>query len=105
VRVREGAAERTAIGYDPQAGELFIDRSESGDMSFSPKFVERSAVKVPLQDNMLSLRILVDAQSVEVFALDGRVVMSVQIFPSDQSDGISLFGSAVVRSMDVWRLG
>jgi fructan beta-fructosidase len=104
LHVREGAAERTAIGYDPQAGELFIDRSESGDLSFSPKFVERSAVKMPLQNNTLSLRVLVDAQSVEVFAHDGRVVMSVQIFPSDESDGISLFGDTVVRSMDVWRL-
>ena len=81
LHVREGAAERTAIGYDPRAGELFIDRSESGDMSFSPQFVERSAVKLALRDNALSLRVLVDAQSVEVFANDGRVVMSAQIFP------------------------
>lgn len=102
--VREGAAERTAIGYHPQAGELFIDRSESGDMSFSPQFTERHAVKLPMKDNTLSLRVLVDAQSVEVFAGDGRVVMSVQIFPQDDSDGISLFGDAVVTSLDVWQL-
>ena len=104
LHVREGAAERTAIGYDPQAGELFVDRSESGDMSFSPQFVERHAVRLTLKDNMLALRVLVDAQSVEVFAEEGRVVMSVQIFPRDESDGISLFGNAIIRSLDVWAL-
>jgi fructan beta-fructosidase len=102
--VREGAAERTAIGYDLQAGELFVDRSESGDMSFSPQFVERSAVKLLLKDNTLSLRVLVDAQSVEVFADDGRVVMSVQIFPQEASAGVSLFGDASVKSLDVWMM-
>lgn len=104
LHVREGAAERTAIGYDPQAGELFIDRSASGDVSFSPHFTERNAVKLALKDNALSLRVLIDAQSVEVFADGGRVVLSVQIFPSDESDGISLFGEALVKSLEAWRL-
>jgi fructan beta-fructosidase len=104
LHVREGAAERTAIGYDPQAGELFIDRSASGDVSFSPHFTERHTVKLALTDNALSLRVLVDAQSVEVFADEGRVVMSAQIFPGDESDGLSLFGDATVKSLHVWRL-
>jgi fructan beta-fructosidase len=105
VQVREGAAERTAIGYDPQAGELFVDRSASGNAAFSPRFTERHAVKLALRDHTLALRVLVDAQSVEVFADEGRVVLSVMIFPSDDSAGVSLFGDAQVKSMDVWRLG
>lgn len=104
LHVRVGAAERTTIGYDPQAGALFVDRSASGDVSFSPHFTERHVVELPLKDDVLSLRVLVDAQSVEVFANEGRIVLSVLIFPSEESDGIGLFGDAMVKALDVWRL-
>jgi fructan beta-fructosidase len=107
VRVRVGAAEETVIGYSPAEGQLFVDRSRSGDVSFSPHFDERHAAPCTLHDGTLALHILVDACSVEVFADDGRVVISDLIFPQPESDGIAVFGDHGTRlcSLDVWSLG
>lgn len=107
VKVRAGAAEETVIGYSPAAGQLFVDRSRSGDVSFSPRFDEWHTAPCALRDGTLTLHILVDACSVEVFADDGRVVISDLIFPQPESDGIAIFGDHGTRlcSLDVWSLG
>ena len=50
---------------------------------------------------------LIDATSVEVFADDGQVVLTDQIFPAGTSRGVSLFaiGSpARLRFLDAWEL-
>ncbi len=107
LRVRVGAAEETVIGYNVAEGQLFVDRSRSGDVSFSPRFDERHAAPCTLRAGSLALHVLVDACSVEVFADGGRIVISDLIFPQPESDGLSLFGDESVRvqSLDVWRLG
>jgi fructan beta-fructosidase len=105
LRVRVGAAEETVIGYAPIEQQLYVDRSRAGDNSFSPRFDDRHAASVPLRDGALRLHVFVDACSVEVFADEGRVVLSELIFPSDTSDGVTVFGEGVrVQSLDVWNL-
>jgi fructan beta-fructosidase len=103
LRVRVGAAEETVIGYYPQEQQLFVDRSRAGDNSFSPRFDDRHAATV-LHDDALKLHVFVDACSVEVFADEGRVVVSELIFPGNASDGLAVFGNTHVISMDVWVL-
>jgi len=104
VRVRVGADEKTVIGYAPRQQQLFVDRSRAGDSSFSPGFDARLATTVPLRNGTLKLHVFVDACSVEVFAGDGRVVMSDLIFPKDDSTGVVVFGDARVQSLDLWLL-
>ncbi|BCX05862.1 MAG: hypothetical protein KatS3mg053_3800 [Candidatus Roseilinea sp.] len=106
LKVRVGAAEETVIGYSPAEGHLFVDRSRSGDVSFSPRFEERHAVPCALRGGTLVLHALVDACSVEVFADDGRAVVSDSIFPRPESDGLAIFGDGATRvqSLDVWAL-
>jgi fructan beta-fructosidase len=106
LHVRTGAAEQTTISYHAPQGRLMVDRSRSGDVSFSPHFDERSAALCPLRNGTLALHIVVDAYSVEVFADGGRVVLSSLIFPQPESDGVRIFGDGEVRveSLDVWPL-
>jgi sucrose-6-phosphate hydrolase SacC (GH32 family) len=108
VKVRAGAAEETVIGIDPGQGQVFVDRGRAGDQSFSPRFDDRHVASLPSDAAPAAaaffLRIFVDAYSVEVFAGDGRVVMSDLIFPRADSTGVSLFGQGRVRSLDVWTL-
>jgi fructan beta-fructosidase len=99
--VRVGAAERTTIGYD--GNNLFVDRSQSGQNHFSPHFADRNAVALN-RANVQRLHVFVDACSVEVFADDGRVVMSELIFPAEDSHGLALRGVGRVASLDVWTL-
>jgi fructan beta-fructosidase len=102
--VRVGAAEETRIGYDVSARELFVDRSRSGNVSFSPRFDDRHTARLPLEHGRLKLHMFVDAYSVEVFADEHRVVLSELIFPQPTSDGIALFGDARVHSLELWTL-
>ncbi|MCS7055802.1 MAG: glycoside hydrolase family 32 protein [Thermoflexales bacterium] len=106
LKVRTGTAEETIIGYSAAEGLLVVDRSRSGDVSFSPRFDARHAAPCPLRDGALTIHVLVDAHSVEVFADGGRLVISDLIFPQPESDGIAIFGAAGARvqSLDVWEL-
>jgi fructan beta-fructosidase len=98
VVVRKGGAQGTRIGWSN--GQLYIDRTASGEDSFSPVFARTHAVAVPLVDGQLKLRILVDRSSVEVFTRDGRVAITDLIFPDLASDGIAAYamdGTADVK--------
>jgi levanase len=59
------------------------------------------------KDGKVSLRILVDWSSVEVFGGDGQAVITDQIFPDPDSEGLQVFaegGSAGVDKIKVWQL-
>lgn len=86
VRLLKGASEETVIGYDAAAGMLWFDRSRSGE---GPGGVRR--VPVALREGRLTLRILVDRISVEVFANGGERAMTGLVYPADGSDGVALF--------------
>jgi fructan beta-fructosidase len=86
-----GAAERTVLAYDSAAGELSLDRTESGNVGFHVTFPSVERVAVPLEDGRIRLRIFVDRCSVEVFAQDGRATITDQVFPADASTALALF--------------
>ncbi|MCG3122843.1 MAG: Levanase [Phycisphaerales bacterium] len=105
--VRKGETEETRIGYDPAAATLFVDRSRPGNVGFHPAFAHRSATPLKLADGRLSLRVLVDISSVEVFADDGRTVLTSLIYPARASEGVELWseGPGVrVESLECWQL-
>jgi fructan beta-fructosidase len=107
LRVRQGDQEFTVIGYDVQKAELFIDRTESGNVDFHEAFPGRHAAPLPLEDGRLKIHVFVDSSSVEVFGGDGMVVITDLIFPSTQSIGTELYsqgGAARLISLDAWSL-
>lgn len=92
LRVREGASERTDVGYDLRLREVFVDRRDSGQDGFHAAFAGYQHAKLPVpKDGRITLRILVDRSSVEVFANGGVVSITDRIFPSLASRGVSLF--------------
>ncbi|PYI89647.1 MAG: hypothetical protein DME26_00710 [Verrucomicrobia bacterium] len=55
----------------------------------------------------MKIHVFVDRSSVEVFGNDGDVVITDQIFPSFQSQGLEVYakgGDARLVSLDVWTL-
>ena len=55
----------------------------------------------------IRLHIFIDWSSIEVFAEDGAVVFTNQIFPAVESDRLELYakgGPARLVSLDVWTL-
>ena len=43
LRSRQGRGEETAIGFARRAGEVFVDRTRSGETGFSPHFARYSS--------------------------------------------------------------
>ncbi len=107
IKVLTGAKEATVIGADRDHGRLFVDRTQSGQVGFSPQFpgIHDAPLKQPA--GKVKLHIFVDACSVEVFADDGEVVITDLVFPSAGSRGVEFFaapGEAMVGPVDVWTL-
>lgn len=65
------------VAYDAQMRRLVFNRPDSGIDRFTPEFY------APLEpvNGRIKLRLLIDHSSVEVFANDGIVTMTGQIFP------------------------
>lgn len=77
--------EETVIGYDASKGEVFFDRTHSGNVSFHPKFSSIERAPARLVDGKVKLSIYVDQSIVEVFINDGEAVITDQIFPTSES--------------------
>lgn len=107
IKIRKGDNEATVIGCDIRRNELFVDRTQSGEVAFDSTFASVSRAPLPASDNRVRLQVLVDRSSVEVFAEGGKMSITNRIFPSPDSDGIELFsegGSTRLVSLNIWRL-
>jgi fructan beta-fructosidase len=91
INVLSGKKEFTQIGYDANSGEIFLNR---GTSSLSFATVELLGVQKAFvgKQKEVTLRIIVDRSSVEVFGLNGEYVITDVVFPDGKkSEGISLF--------------
>ncbi len=105
IELRGPGTEVTTIGYDTKTASLFVDRSQSGVVNFHPKFAGRHSAPLLLDSGNLHLQILVDTTSVEVFAAQGRVVLSDRIFPAAGSRQVVVTGAgAMVHRLEAWPL-
>ena len=92
------------LAYDPAAGVLSLDRTNAGNAAFHPAFASVESAAVALEDGLLTLRIVVDHCSVEVFAQGGKVVLTDLVFPLPGDFGVSVFndgGDAIIRTLSV----
>lgn len=105
--LRVGEEERTEVGFDVAAGTMYVDRTRSGDGTFSSDFPGVHTAPLGLHDGRVLLRILVDRCSVEVFGGRGESVITDLVFPSIESDGLMVFaegGTAVFEHVTVWQV-
>jgi sucrose-6-phosphate hydrolase SacC (GH32 family) len=98
-------ADRTIVGYDAAAHQFYIDKSHSAGLK-----VDTVLHHVPVEpvNGILTLEILVDGSSLEVFAGNGARVYTTMIFPDAGADGLSLFakgGDFRVKELTIWNLG
>jgi fructan beta-fructosidase len=78
-----------------ETGRIFVDRTRSGKTDWSPDFPVR--VSAPLrhpQAISVPIEIVVDSNSIEVFAEDGETVFTNLIYPAPTSEGIAFYSTA-----------
>ncbi|MBO9199748.1 MULTISPECIES: glycoside hydrolase family 32 protein [Niastella] len=109
IRLAAGKEQAIIISYDAASQKLTVDRSKAGSNSFDNQFANFSsaAVRVPLQNTKLRLHVFLDKSILEVYANDGAVVLTTQLFPDAGLDGIVFFsekGAMRILSATVWTL-
>jgi len=107
LKVRTGKGQETVIGYDRTAGQLYVDRTHSGNVNFDPAFSSIERAPLTARGGVIHLTLLVDWSSVEVFAQNGKVLITDQIFPDPTSTGVAAFavnGTATLRSITIYHM-
>jgi len=105
-RLRTGQSEETLVGISGKTHEVFIDRTRSGLVSFSPDFPGRHRANLHWT-SPVKLHIFLDRSSIEVFANDGETVLTDRIYPSPGSDGFEIYSEsadAQIPLLKIWKL-
>jgi fructan beta-fructosidase len=88
------AEEETVVGVDRAKGEIFVDRRRSGATFFAKDFPARTAAPLKHANaSAIRLQIVVDRNSVEVFAEDGETVLTNLIYPQAASRGLEFYAT------------
>ena len=99
--------EEVEMYYNLAEKTFTMDRTESGEVSFSKDFPAVTVAPVE-GGNEMKLRLFVDKSSIEAFGNDGRFAMTNLVFPSEPYNRISFYakgGSCNVTSFTVYKLG
>lgn len=91
VKILKSKDEETVLKYNFGSETFSLDRTKSGDVSFSPKFSSVETAKVSPEKGLIKMKILVDKTIVSVFINDGKTVLTDQVFPKEQEGAIQLF--------------
>ena len=84
--------EKAAIAVYTAAGILVVDRTTVGQKIPNPEFAERFEAPLRELGGSIDLRIIKDTASAEVFADEGRSVISANLFYDEPFEEVSIFG-------------
>jgi levanase/fructan beta-fructosidase len=85
--------EQVVMSYDGQKQLFSMDRTKSGDVSFSEAFP--CVTEAPTYGVIKQLRIFVDRCSIEAFDVEGKMSMTNLVFPSEPYNNIKIKGGKV----------
>jgi sucrose-6-phosphate hydrolase SacC (GH32 family) len=106
VRLGSAAGEQVTIGVAGEPPEVFVDRRRSRATPFHEAYPGRHAGPVRWRDGRVHLRILFDRTTVEVFAVDGEMVISERVYPTRPLERLEVVAGdgGVVGGVKVWPL-
>ena len=106
LRILKSRDAETLVGFSTTAHEVFVDRTRSGEVSFSKDFPGRHSATLEKRSTV-KLHGFVDRSTVEVFANDGERVITERLYPPAGSDGLELYakgdGGKVIE-LTIWSL-
>ncbi len=85
-----GKGEQVLMNYDSKKQTFSMDRTKSGEVSFSEVFP--CVTEAPTFGQMKQLRLFIDHSSIEAFEGEGRMVMTNLVFPSEPYNIIKVKG-------------
>ena len=90
ITLSNSKGERVVMTYNANKETFSMDRTKSGDVSFSTDF---PAVTVaPTRGRIKTLQLFIDKSSIEAFDADGKMAMTNLVFPSTPYTSITIKG-------------
>ena len=86
--------EQVVMTYDASKQTFSMDRTKSGDVSFSKDFP--CVTDAPTYGKVKQLRIFIDRCSIEAFDADGKMAMTNLVFPSEPYNSLKVKGGKAV---------
>ena len=82
--------EQVIMRYDGAKQKFTMDRTKSGNVSFSEAFP--AVTEAPTYGTIKQLRIFIDRCSIEAFDADGKMAMTNLVFPSEPYNSVKVKG-------------
>lgn len=82
--------EQVTMTYNGKDETFVMDRSKSGDTSFSDAFA--AVTKAPTRGRLKTLQIFIDHSSIEILDADGKMAMTNLVFPTEPYNKINVEG-------------
>lgn len=97
------------VGYNAAAKTFYIDRSKSGNVSFSENFKKLTHFEksIALKNNKIHLQVFYDNSIAEIYVNGGEAVFTAQLFPDTGNKGIELFNmgsKSKFKNLHIWEM-
>lgn len=90
ITLSNAKGEKVVMRYDAHQQTFTMDRTQSGNVSFSEHFA--CTTEAPTYGTIKQLRLFIDRCSIEAFDADGKMVMTNLVFPSEPYNIIKVKG-------------
>lgn len=107
ITLSNDAGEMTTMTYSANDGTISFDRRKSGITDFSQDFPAVTVTPVHNNHKMFSLRLYIDRSSIELFANEGKGVMTNLVFPTAPYNTMTLSavgGIARVKNLKIYSI-
>ena len=101
VRLSNALHEEVVIGFDPEKNRFYTDRRAANTIPFKDNFPSRQLAPRLSQADEISITLLVDVASVELFADEGLTVMTDIFFPNEDFQQLTFFSEGEIVLSDV----
>jgi len=91
ITLKNSKGEYYTVGYDNIDRCFYVDRTRATGENFSSSFPSLHFAPYIVREPEITWRMIIDVSSVELFAADGKAVITDLVFPSDIFDEIELF--------------
>ena len=99
ITLRNNQGERVVMKYDPEEELFYMNRLQSGDVSFSDNFP--TITVAPTYGPLKQLRIFVDKCSIEALDADGKMAMTNLVFPTSPYNKLIIKGKAKAKIYNI----
>ncbi|MDF9800176.1 fructan beta-fructosidase [Catalinimonas alkaloidigena] len=89
--ISNSLGEEVRIGYDQAQQQYYFDRTKAGKMDFSEDFAGRFPAPRIAGSDTIKMHLYVDVASAELFADDGKTVMTNIFFPNENFQQLGLY--------------